>query len=218
MFINESLFFLQSIIVALVALAVRRIGSYALVTYIAVLAVLANLFCLKTITLFGMTASSADVFAIGSYVSFALLKRDEHSPSSAKVTFVIFSILLFYMIITQLNLLFVPAPGDMFAGHCAALLSPMPRLMIASLVAYGISFFITGILLDWSKRLAGFVPAFMSMVTVLLITQLLDTIIFSLLGLYGLVPHVWQIIAMSFIIKAIGVILMMVASQCCTDE
>jgi uncharacterized PurR-regulated membrane protein YhhQ (DUF165 family) len=40
-----------------------------------------------------------------------------------------------------------------------------------------------------------------------MVTQLLDTILFSLLGLYGLVANIWQIIIISYLIKlfAIGI-------------
>lgn len=203
--INELLFLFQSILVAGCALAVRRLGAHALVSYVAVLAVLANLLCLKTITLFGMTASSADVFAIGSYLAFALLQRDKHPLSYKNVTVVIFLMLLFFTVITRLNLMFIPAAGDLFAGHCAALFNPMPRLMGASLLAYAISLLTTGYLLDLVRRyFPTWRPALVTL-GVLFCTQLLDTALFSFTGLYGLVPNLGSIIAMSFGVKVIGV-------------
>ena len=72
---NELLFVIYSGIVSAAALLSLYIGKEALVAYISVLAVLANVFVLKQITFFSWHATASDVLVIGSVLGLNLLQE-----------------------------------------------------------------------------------------------------------------------------------------------
>jgi len=60
---NEFLFIAQSFLIVGFALGAMKLGSSALVSWVAVQALIANLFVLKQITLFGFNITASDGFA-----------------------------------------------------------------------------------------------------------------------------------------------------------
>ena len=71
---NETIFFLH-IFSALLFLALAiRLGKMALGVYVALSGVLANLFVVKQIELFGLHATASDVFAVGGILGLNLLQ------------------------------------------------------------------------------------------------------------------------------------------------
>jgi uncharacterized PurR-regulated membrane protein YhhQ (DUF165 family) len=73
--LNESVFFLQVVLIIAFSLLALKRGSAALTTWITVQALLANLFVLKQITLFGLNVTASDGFAIGSLLGINLLQE-----------------------------------------------------------------------------------------------------------------------------------------------
>ena len=72
---NELFFIIHTIIIAGFALGSLALGSSALVAFVCLSCVLANLFVIKQITLFGLTATSADAFTVGATIGLNLLQE-----------------------------------------------------------------------------------------------------------------------------------------------
>ena len=75
MFFNESILLLHILIISLATFIALRLGKSALVAFAVLQMVLANIFVLKITTLFGMEATCADAFVVGSLLSLNILNE-----------------------------------------------------------------------------------------------------------------------------------------------
>lgn len=206
-FQNELIFLLYSLIVSATALAALSIGKEALVAYVTVLAVLANVLVLKQISLLEWHATASDVLIIGSVFGLNLIQEYFGKNAARVAIWTSFSVLIFYTIISQLHLLYIPAASDTMHPHFVALLQSMPRITIASLMSYLVVQHV-------DMALYGFLRVRWQSEFMVLrnycstaISQLLDTILFGFFGLYGLVDHLVQILVVSYIIKIVAILL-----------
>lgn len=198
---NEIFFLLHIITVIAFVLGSLAIGQHALISCICLQAVLANLFVVKQITLFDLNVTTSDVFIVGGVLGLNLLQEYFGKQIVKKTIWISFFIMLFYVAMTQFQLLYVPNSFDKTHQMFAGILQFMPRITIASLIVYlivqRVDCWLYGLLKGRfeNKFLVG--RNIFSIIT----TQFLDTVLFSFLGLYGIVGSVLNIIVMSFLIK-----------------
>lgn len=207
---NELLFFCYILIISCATTGALWIGKEALIGLICVEALLVNLFVSKTITLFGLTATASDALAIGIALSLNTLQEYYYKPLTQKAIGISFACTLFYVVITIIHLAYVPAPTDISNNHFKALLQPMPRIILASLGTYLIVQYLDCQLYGklctlWHNRFF-----IIRNYTSVALTQLLDTILFTFLGLYKLNESfssgetIVQIIIVSYGVKLIA--------------
>ncbi len=204
--INELLFLLHIVVTSSFILAALYLGKDALVATVSVLFVLANMFVIKQVTLFGFDVTSTDVYVVGSMFGFNLLQEFFGEAETKKAVWVSVFILFLSFIMVKAHLLYIPNMYDITHAHFIAVLTPMKRIMLASLfvalLAQYIRIFIHGLFLKaWGDRL--FVTRNM---LVLFFSQFIDTILFAFIGLYGLVHDVFSIILISLLIKTIVIL------------
>ena len=72
---NELIFFAHVLISVALMLGALRFGRVVLVAAICLQEVLANLFVLKQVTLFGLEVTCSDAYAIGSIIGLNLLQE-----------------------------------------------------------------------------------------------------------------------------------------------
>src|SRR5579872_1927718 len=199
--LNEIIFILHSVIITCSALIALFLGSPALIAFICIQCILANLFVLKQITLFGFTATCADAFTIGATLGLNLLQEYFGKEITKKAIWVNFFLLIFYLLVSQIHLFYVPTPFDTTHQHFILLLQFMPRIVIASFSVYlfvqMLDYYLYGIL---HKVFHGNYLIMRNYFSIAF-CQLIDTILFSFLGLYGLVENIWQVIFISYCVK-----------------
>ncbi len=198
---NELIFITQTVLIASTTLLALRMGKEALVAFIAVQCILANLFVIKQTALCGLTATCADAFSIGAVLGLNLLQEYYGKATAKKTIFISFFLLIFYAVITHLHLLFIPHTADTAHNAFATILSSMPRIAAASFGVYVCVQYLDTLLYSWLKR--KFHDRFLVVRTGISIalTQLLDTVLFSYVGLYGIVDNIGEIIVVSYGIK-----------------
>lgn len=198
---NEFLFISQTVLIVLFALFALKLGKEALIAWIAIQAITANLFVLKQISLFGFNVTASDAFAIGSLLGLNLLQEYFGQQEARKATWICFFSMIFFALASQLHLLYQPSEFDTTHSAFLTLLSPTPRLLIASM---GVFFIVQQIDIRFFSFLKRFFNnnsfAFRSGIA-LIFSQFLDTFLFSYAGLYGLVVSLADIILISFLIK-----------------
>jgi queuosine precursor transporter len=203
---NELIFLAQIGIVSIGVLGAYKLGSQALVSFICLCPVLANFFVLKQISLLGLSVTAADAFVVGATLALNLLQESQGKQSAQKAITISFWALVFYALVSYLHLCYTPSAYDTMSGHYQALLAIMPRLTVASLIAYFVSQqldrFLYGVLL---ARTSGYFV--LRNYTTLLASQLLDTVLFAFLGLSGAVPNIGTIILFSYSVKVITILL-----------
>lgn len=200
---NELLFFTHILAVIFTAFGALKMGKEALIALTATLAIAANFFVLKQITLFGWNVTCSDVFAVGSILTLNLLQEHFGKESAKRSTWICFFSMIFFGLMSQIHLLYTPNSFDDTQLHYLRLLSPAPRIVIASLASFFIVQQIDLVFFGFLKKRLGSLDWRWRNGIALFFSQLLDTVIFSVLGLYGLVASLASIIIVSFLIKLV---------------
>lgn len=200
---NELIFLLHAIIISGCAVGMLGLGKEALVTFIVLLGILSNLFITKQIILFGLNAVATDAFAVGAILGLQLLQEYYGREITRRAIAISFFLLLFYALVSWIHLSYVPSLVDSSHQHFVAILKHMPRIALASLTSYFASQLLDYHLYGLLKRIfAGRYLLFRSYVS-LITVQLFDTVLFSFLGLYGIIVNIGNIIMISFAIKMV---------------
>ncbi len=204
---NELIFIIHTIIIALFSLGSLALGCGALVAFVCSCCILANLFVVKQITLFGLSATCADAFTVGATIGLNLLQEYFGKEIAKKTIWINFFLLIFYAIVSQIHLVYTPHTADTMHLHFMPLLGLMPRIVIASFSVYLISqmadYYLYGFL---KKAFHEKYIVFRNYASIGL-CQLLDTILFSFLGLYGIIDNIWEVIIISYIIKIVSILI-----------
>ncbi len=204
--VNE-LLFLSHIILMLGALVgALLLGEHALVALIGLCGVLANMFVIKQIGLFGLEVTASDVYMIGSVLGVNLLQEFYSRRIARRAILISFLLMVLYLVLSQMHVAFVPSAHDMAHGHFRVLFASLPRIIISSVVVYlavqRFDYYLYGVLRQLTRG-RWFVAR--NMVT-LTMSQGLDTVLFTFAALYGIVASVGAVMAFSFMIK-MGIVL-----------
>jgi uncharacterized integral membrane protein (TIGR00697 family) len=198
---NEALFFIHILFVMLLTFAALRIGKEALVALSALQAVISNLFVLKQMVLFSWNVTCSDVYAVGTILSLNLVQEYFGKDAAKRSIWISFFGMFFFGLMSQLHLLYAPSPYDAGQSHFQFLLNPAPRLLLASWIAFftvqHTDLYFFGFL---KKTLNGLSWKWRNLLS-LLLSQLLDTFLFTFLGLWGTVASLGSIIAFSLTLK-----------------
>lgn len=200
---NEFLFFVHLGLVFTFTLFALRLGKEALIAWIVLQSILANLFVLKQISLFSLQASCTDVFVLGAMLGLNLLQEYFGKLCAKRTILFSFSGMFVFVILSKIHLLYQATLHDHSQIHYEAIFSSTPRLFTASLVCFFCTQQFDVRFFAWMKRRFSNVPLGYRTVSSLLLSQVLDTVLFSFLGLYGLVSNLWSLILFSFTIKAL---------------
>ncbi len=184
------------------ALGATAWGREALACFVCLMSIFANIFIAKQIPLFGLHVTATDSLSIGVSLGLNLLQEYFGRALARKVILLSFVAGILVTLLSQLHLLYVPSLFDVTQHHYLAIFGMMPRIMLASFTTYLIVQYTETLVYAWlQKRL----PAALLMRNFFSIAccQLLDTVLFSFLGLYGTVEHIWDIVLVSYTIKMI---------------
>lgn len=200
---NEALFFLHLLLVFAFGCIALRLGKMALGAWVAIQAVCANLFVVKQIFFFGFEVTCADVFAIGSVLGLNLLQEYFGKESAKQALWVTFFSMLFFAAMARVHLIYIPSSADTTQEAFRSVLSSTPRLFIASLGVFFITQQLDIRVFQLLKQKMTRVPFAWRCALSTTLSQLSDTVLFSLFGLWGLVASLTDIILVSFLIKLI---------------
>lgn len=200
--LNNSLILLLHIaFVAGITLGALRLGKEALVAWLCLLACTMNLFVLKQIDLFTLQITSCDALAVGYLLGLNLIQEFFGKTLARKTMWIALFLSLSFVILSQIHLFYQPNSHDVTHFFYAQLLQPMPRLFIASFASF--------LIVQWCDiRFFSYLTTktkgrylTLRVTSSLLISHLLDTLLFSFLGLYGSVAHIGHVIVVAFLIK-----------------
>lgn len=206
--INELLFFIHTFVIAAFSVCAWSFGQEALIAFVSITYIMANLLVTKQIMLFGYYATATDAYIIGSALGINLLNEFYGARYARKALYLSFMAALFFMILALLHNTYVPSDSDRYHDYFIAIFSPGIRVMAASFVSYFISQTVEYKLYSTLKNLCNNKYLIMRNWATLSVSQLIDTILFSYLGLYGVIDHIPQLIIVSYNIKLIGIICM----------
>lgn len=202
---NEWLFLAHILGLQIALIFAMRLGKTGLITFLSLAAVLANLFVIKQIDLFGLHVTGSDAFIISSVLALNLLQEKEGKQSAQKATWISFGSTLFFAGASQIHLAYKPNLFDATQSAFSTILSPTPRIIFASLATFFLVQRLEVLLFAKIREKWRFMPFTFRSALSMTLSQAIDTVLFSFLGLYGQVGSIIHIIFVSFILK-IGII------------
>ena len=198
---NEILFIAHLAAVVAISYMARRLGRTALTCFVVLQSLMANLFVLKQVVLFGFEVTCSDVFSVGAIVALNLLQEDFDAAASRRAVLLSFFFMLFFVVMSWIHLLYIPSTTDYMHDAYRQVLGVAPRLMFASICTTIVAQAIDIRLFAYMKRC--FPKALLSIRSgiTISISQGVDTLLFTFLGLYGLVASPWDVVFISYAIK-----------------
>ena len=136
---NELIFVFHTLLVTFGVIIAARYGQQALVSTIVLLTITANLFVTQTIVLCGFTATSTDAFVVGYSLALVLLQENYGLAQARRAIVISFAGFILFTLFSWIQLWYLPAPTDFMHPAFATILYKLPRLLIASAIAYIIS-------------------------------------------------------------------------------
>ena len=204
---NELFFLNQVLLLGTFSIIALKLGKESLTAFISVCWILANLFILKQIKIFGLDSTATDAFSVGATLSLNLLQEYHGRKVAKKAIWTSFFCSFLYLLASIVHMNYYPSIHDFSNSAYNSILSNTPRIIIASFITYllvqNIDFHLYGFLKKNFKK-CGLISRNIGS---LCITQLIDTILFSFLGLYGILNNIGSIIFVSYIIKLVTIAL-----------
>ncbi len=174
----------------LIILAYKIFGKRGLLIWIPIATIVANIQVVQTIELFGLTATLGNIVYASSFLVTDILSELYGKKEANRAVWIGFFSVITMTILMNLALLFQPLEGDDFSKltyeSLDTIFSLMPRIVIASLLAYIISqrhdvwayHF-------WKNKFPGVKKIWLRNNLSTMVSQLLDSIIFTGIAFYG---------------------------------
>lgn len=117
----------------------RLFGKTGLFIWIPIAAIIANIQVLKLVDLFGINATLGNIVYASSFLVTDILSENYGKKTATKAVFVGFLSLIASMVLFQAALWFTPSADDWAQESLKNIFGLMPRIVLASLLAFGIS-------------------------------------------------------------------------------
>lgn len=208
--VNELVFLLQAAIALGCVLAAVRLGQVWATALIGVMLVLMNVFVLKQITLFGMNVTVGNVLYASVFLATDLLAEHWGKRAAYRAVRIGFALSLFFLAMCLAVLAYRPNALDAeLGGHNAlsVLLTPQWRIVGASMVSYLIVQHLDVWLFEWWRRKTAGKHLWLRNNGSTLISQLLDSAIFTMLAFAGMPFPIVQMILFTYFVKLIVALL-----------
>ncbi|MEI2665628.1 queuosine precursor transporter [Rossellomorea sp. LJF3] len=182
----------------------RMFGRTGLFVWIGISTILANLQVVKTIEIFGLTATLGNAMYGSAFLVTDILNEKYGKKDAQKAVWLGFFTLIVMTIIMQLALLFQPHPDDFAQESLATIFGIIPRIALGSLAAYLVSQFTDVYIFTYLKKKFPTDGQFWIRNNgSTMVSQLLDTLVFTSIAFLGEYPmHVWfEIFITTYLLK-----------------
>lgn len=137
---NEILLFVEILIVFSMLLVSKKLfGKNGLYLWIGIASVLANIEVVKSIDLFGISATLGNVMFASNFLATDILRECYGKKEAKKGVYIGLYAVILYLVCTQLSLLFVPNEIDIAQSSMETLFSLAPRVCLSSLFMFFIA-------------------------------------------------------------------------------
>jgi queuosine precursor transporter len=202
---NELLWILFAILnFSILLVMYRMFGKAGLFVWIGMSTVIANIQVLKTVEMFGLTATLGNIMYGTVFLATDILNENHGKKDAKKAVWMGFSTLLIMTILMQVVLTFVPHESDTMQDSLEAIFSVIPNIAIGSMAAFLVSQYIDVYLYSKIKeKLPAHKYLWIRNNGSTMISQLVDTFIFCSIAFYNLYSFsVWlEIFITTYVIK-----------------
>jgi uncharacterized integral membrane protein (TIGR00697 family) len=195
---NELVFFAHIVVVTGSVLLALRHSYGALLTVLALQMIVANLFVTKQIGLFGFHTTTSEVFVVSGMFGIGVVREYYGFEYARRCVWMIFGFFLLFTVLVQFHCAYTGFE-PLYAEALALVCTSTVRLFIASMLAYLVSERI-------HLALTYLMPGRYYKMLPLVGGQIVDTGVFAVVGLWGLVDSLWSVIAFSLLVKGIIIV------------
>ncbi len=205
---NELIFIITVLIyLGSVLLLYKFFGKNGLFAFAIFGTLLGNIAVCKCVDLFGLSTTAGNVLYASTFLVTDILSEKYGKKEAHKAVMYSFSVMLLWLLGTQLILLFTPNANDYINENLKVVFGLVPRITIASLVGFICSQNIDVVLYHfiWKKTGDNKSKLWLRNNGSTLISQLIDTVIFAFLAFFGTYPtNVFiSILVTTYLFKAI---------------
>ncbi len=188
---NELLWFAMLFVNFLLILALYRFaGKTGLFVWVPIATIVANIQVVKMVSLFGMDATLGNIVYASSFLVTDILSENYGKDYAKKAVFFGFFSVLSFTLLMNLALLFTPAADDFASDSMKTIFTLMPRIAVASFVAYLASQFHDIYAYQfWKKRFPETKYLWLRNNLSTMVSQAIDTLVFVLIAFWGLFPN-----------------------------
>ncbi len=186
-------------------LVYRWLGREGLLILIVLHIIVCNLQVVKQVELFGLQATLGNVAYGVTFWCTDLLAEKHGKREAARGVIIGFVALVVFTVLMQLALLFSPGPEDWADPHLQEIFGFMPRLVVASLLAYLVSQFHDVWFFHYLRTLTRGRHLWLRNNLSTIVSQLLDTLVFCSVAFIGIftLPVLIQIYLTTWLIKVL---------------
>lgn len=187
-----------------IMLCYRLWGKTGLYIWIPVSVIIANIQVTKTVELFGFEATLGNIVYATSFLATDILNENYGKKAAAKAVGIGFFALIVMTVLMNLAIFFEPSPSDFVQESMSVIFGLMPRIAAASLAAYGISqLHDIWAYTFWKQKRPENSYIWLRNNASTMISQLIDSVIFTLIAFYGVFPGdvLIQIVLTTYILK-----------------
>lgn len=187
----------------------RMFGKQGLLAWVAIGTIIANIQVIKTVEIFGISATLGNVMFASIYLAMDILNDIYGRKVAKRAVWLGFSSTLVMIIIMQMSLHFIPAPEDTAQNAFHAIFDVVPRIALGSIVAYIIGQHVDVFIFSLIKKLFSsdktfIIRAYGSTI----ISSIIDTALFVSIAFIGSLPGmaVFEIFITTYVLKLVSTI------------
>lgn len=189
---SNELLFITTVLVYLgsVLLLYKLFGKNGLFVFAVFSTLLGNIAVCKCVDLFGLSSTAGNVIYAATFLVTDILSEKYGKKDARRAVLYSFSIMLLWLLGTQLLLLFTPNANDYVSDSLSVVFGLVPRITVASLVGFICSQSIDVFLYHfiWKKTGDSKSGLWLRNNGSTLISQAVDTVLFTTLAFWGTYP------------------------------
>jgi len=196
---NEWILLLQSPILMMIGFFLTYYQRHYGVIFVCLMVILANLFIIKQVDLFGLHVTASDAYFIAAACTLNVIQEMHGKKQALEAMALSFSGLILFSVLTQVQFLYDPNDFDHTSAAFHTVFQFSLKISLVSLICYWFSQKIDLFLYRVSRRMTYSQAA--ACFIAVAIAQLLDTVLFSTLALSSIVGNLWHVIFFSYGVK-----------------
>ena len=174
----------------LMVIMFRCFGKQGLIAWVAIGTIIANIQVIKTVHIFGISATLGNVMFASIYLATDILNDIYGRKVAKRAVWLGFSSTLVMIIVMQMSLHFIPAPEDMAQKSLSTIFDLVPRIAVGSIIAYIIGqhvdvFIFSTIKKVFSSDKTFIIRAYGST----MLSSIIDTALFVTIAFAGTLPN-----------------------------
>ena len=200
---NELIFFIQAVLALGSILIALRFGREWVMGMIVVNVILMNIFVIKEMDVFGLEATAGNILYASIFLGTDILDEYFGKKEARKAVSLGFFASLFFVVMSQLILKYTPNEFDFAQTSLATVFSFIPRIVLASLIAYLISQHLDVWIYSTLKRKTKGKYLWLRNNASTWTAQLIDSFLFTMIAFFGVFPNLFKLFLFTYLIKIV---------------